>query len=100
MVHQGYRHEDEHDYRVEEGQRRKLQAMKLILMAEPTRWGSDGGKGVYCGEYWSRVVAGDGDKSAIDCWGALNPEEGRQEGGKNLRWGKESPEGGGQTVLG
>ena len=94
MVHQDYRHEDERDYRVEEEQRRKLQVMELMLMAEPTRWESDGGREVYC-----ELGAGDGDKYAIDCWGALSPEEGRQEEGKDPRWGRESQGDGGPAVL-
>ena len=68
-------------------------------MGEPTRWGFGGGKGVCCARRLSRVVAGDAGEYAIDCWGASTPEEGRQEGGKGLRWEKGALEGEGPAAL-
>lgn len=62
------------------------QEMKLGLMGELTRLGFGEEKEVYCAGYWLRVAAGGvGGYYAIDCWGASTPEEGKQEGGKDLR---------------
>lgn len=69
-------------------------------MEEPIRWRSGEGKAVYCAPYSSKVAVGDGGENAIDCWGALNPEKGRQERGKEQCWGMEPLEGGGPTAPG
>ena len=65
-----------------------------------TRWGFDGGKEVYCVQYWPWVAAVDGGgECAIDCWGALTREGGRREGENDLHWGKGALEGGGLAAL-
>lgn len=62
-------------------------------------WVFDGEKVAYCYvRYFPRVAAGDGGEHAIDCWGALTPEEDRREGGKGQHLGKGALEGGGPTV--
>jgi len=98
MDHQGYWDEGGHDCRVEEGQRRMQQEMRCDLMEEPTQRGFDGEKEVCCARYWPRVAAGDGGGYAIGCLMASTPEEGRQEGGKDLNQGKGALEGEGTTA--
>lgn len=100
MAHQNYRHGDGREQVVGEGQRRMPQARISNLMEGPTQWGLDGENGVYRAQRWSRVAAGDGDACAIDCSGALIPEEDTPVGGKGLHWEKGSLGGGGPTAPG